>query len=76
MVADSGCLCGMNLRGGKLGLFAFGQSGVIWSNMKYRCLPGRTICNDVISTLKDDRHIHFISTIINLLKEINEFIEI
>ena len=47
VVADSGCLCGMGITGGKLGLFAFAQNDVTWSNMKYQCLPGWVMCSDV-----------------------------
>ena len=40
MIADTECLCGMGIQGGKLGLFEFEQRDVIWSNIKYEAFSG------------------------------------
>lgn len=40
-VAESGCMCDpYNIRGGKLGLFTFGQPNTIWSGISIKQLPG------------------------------------
>jgi len=39
-IIDSGCVCDTTFTGGKLGVFAFSQANVIWSNIKYSCLTG------------------------------------
>ena len=41
MIADTECLCGMGIQGGKLGFFDFEQRDVIWSNMKYEAFSGK-----------------------------------
>ena len=38
-VAETGCMCDYYSRGGKLGLFTFGQPNVIWSDIRIRQLP-------------------------------------
>ena len=38
MMVDTGCLCNLEVKGGKLGMYAFSQEKVTWSNMKYKCL--------------------------------------
>ncbi|XP_019856518.1 PREDICTED: cartilage oligomeric matrix protein-like isoform X2 [Amphimedon queenslandica] len=40
MIVDTGCLCDMGLKGGRLGVFAFSQQNVIFSNLHYECLSG------------------------------------
>ncbi|MCI4392611.1 hypothetical protein PGIGA_G00147890 [Pangasianodon gigas] len=37
LVADSGVVIDMSMRGGRLGVFCFSQENIIWSNLKYRC---------------------------------------
>ncbi|TSM85990.1 Thrombospondin-4-B [Bagarius yarrelli] len=37
LVADSGMVIDMSMRGGRLGVFCFSQENIIWSNLKYRC---------------------------------------
>ena len=41
MIVDTGCLCDMGLKGGRLGVFAFSQQNVIFSNLHYECLSGK-----------------------------------
>ena len=42
MIIDSGCQCrptGVGaMEGGKLGLYAFSQHGVVYSDLRYKCL--------------------------------------
>lgn len=48
MMVDTNCICGLDLKGGKLGMFEFSQENVTWSNLKYRCLGKCTLdcgCN-------------------------------
>ena len=40
IVAATGCMCDYYHRGGKLGLFTFGQSNTIWSGISIKQLPG------------------------------------
>lgn len=37
LVADSGNIFDLTLKGGRLGVFVFSQKAVIWSNLVYRC---------------------------------------
>lgn len=39
-VAETGCMCDYYSRGGKLGLFTFGQPNTIWSDISIKQLPG------------------------------------
>lgn len=41
-VAETGCMCDYYSRGGKMGLFTFGQPNIIWSDIKIRQLPGES----------------------------------
>ena len=43
MLIDTNCLSELGLKGGKLGVFAFSQEQVIWSDLETRCLPGMLI---------------------------------
>nr|XP_046914139.1 cartilage oligomeric matrix protein-like [Dermatophagoides farinae] len=48
LVADSGNIFDVSLKGGRLGVFVFSQKAVIWSNLVYRC-------NEAIPELIYDR---------------------
>lgn len=37
LVADSGVVIDMKMKGGRLGVFCFSQENIIWSNLGYRC---------------------------------------
>lgn len=37
MVADSGTLYDVSIPGGRIGVFAYNQTGVIWSDMRFEC---------------------------------------
>ena len=37
LVADSGTLYDASIPGGRVGLFAYNQTGVIWSDMRFEC---------------------------------------
>lgn len=37
LVVDTGYLIDKTLKGGKIGLYVFSQSNVVWSNMSYKC---------------------------------------
>jgi syndecan 4 len=43
LVADSGNITDLSIRGGRLGVFCFSQEAVIWSDLNYRC-------NDAVPT--------------------------
>ncbi|KAK5869738.1 hypothetical protein PBY51_024435 [Eleginops maclovinus] len=37
MVADTGVIIDVTMRGGRLGVFCFSQENIIWANLRYRC---------------------------------------
>lgn len=36
-IADSGTLYDVSIPGGRIGVFAYNQTGVIWSDMRFEC---------------------------------------
>ena len=37
LLTDSGCICGLKMIGGRVGVFSFNQDNVIWTNLQTRC---------------------------------------
>eukprot|EP00731_Ephydatia_muelleri_P026831 Em0018g931a len=37
LLTDSGCICGLKLMGGRVGVFSFNQDNVIWTNLQTKC---------------------------------------
>lgn len=52
-VAETGCMCDYFSRGGKLGLFTFGQPNVIWSDISIKQLPGEPMHADITASSTD-----------------------
>lgn len=63
-VAETGCMCDYYSRGGKLGLFTFGQPNVIWSDITIRQLPGEAM----------HAHTHVHSTNTNLVSSRSKYV--